>query len=59
MTTGTELLDININKVLEVEIRETIIQALPRFLKTISDNIESLRAELRANLAEVKNAIYQ
>ena len=41
----------------EREFRVTIIQAMARLEKTINGNNESLRAEVRADLAEVKNAI--
>ena len=41
----------------EMEFRATLIQAMASLENTISDNIESLRVEVRANMAEVKNAI--
>ena len=57
MPSGTELLDMDINSISEREFRVTIIQAMARLEKNISDKIESLREEVRADLAEVKNAI--
>ena len=54
----TELMDMDINKLSEVEFRVTMVKMICRLEKTINENvienIESLRVEMRANLAEIK-----
>ena len=52
----SELLDTDINSMSEREYRVTITQAMARLEKTINDNIESIRAEVKAMWKEVKNA---
>ena len=50
----TELLDMDINSMSEREFRVTIIQAMARLEKTISDNKESLRAEVKPPRKKLK-----
>ena len=63
MASATELLDMDITKLSEMEFKVTMVKMMCRFEKNINENIneniESLRAEMRANLAEIKNAMNQ
>ena len=54
---GTDLMDMDISKMSEIDSRVTIMKSISRLRKNISDNIESLREEMRSNQAELKNAM--
>jgi len=56
MASPTDLMDMDISKMSEIDFRIAIMKTIARLEKTISSNIESLRAEMRANQAEHKNA---
>ena len=44
VASATELMDMDISKMSEIEFRIVIIKSIVRLEKSISDNIESLRA---------------
>ena len=50
-------MNVDRTKVSEIDSRMTIMKAISRLEKNINDNIESLRAEMRSNQAELKNAM--
>ena len=56
-------MDMDITKLSEMEFRITMVKMMCRLEKSIkenvNENIESLRAEMRANLAEIKNSMSQ
>ena len=51
MTSATDLMDMEISKISQIEFRVTIMKLISRFEKNISDNLESLKAEMRSNWA--------
>lgn len=58
MTYAADLqMDADITKISEMEFRLAIVKTIARMEKSINGNIESLRAEMKAELAELKNAI--
>jgi len=57
MASTTDLMDMDISKMSEIDFRVAIMKLISRLEKNISDNIESLKAEMRANQAEFKNAV--
>ena len=63
VASATELVDMDVTKLSELELRVTMVKMMCRLEKNINENIneniESLRAEMRANLAEIKNAMNQ
>ena len=59
MASATELMDMDITKLSEMEFRVTMVKMMCRLEKNINENIESLRVEMRANLAEIKNVMNQ
>ena len=63
VASATELMDMDITKLSEMEFRVTMVKVMCRLEKNISENInkniESLRVEMRVNLAEIKSAINQ
>ena len=63
VATATELMDMHITKLSEMDFRKTIIKMMCRLEKStnenVNENIESLRAEMRANLTEIKNSVGQ
>ena len=63
VVSATELMDIDITKLFEMKFRVTMVKMMCRLEKNINENIneniESLREEMRANLAEIKNAMNQ
>ena len=63
VASATELMDMDITKLSEMEFRVTMVKMMCRLEKNINENInkniESLRVEMRANLAEIKNALNQ
>ena len=64
VASATELTDMDINKLSEMEFRVTMVKTMCRLetkiiYENINENIESLRVEMRANLAEIKNAMNQ
>ena len=60
---ATELMDMDITKLSEMEFRVTMVKMVCRLENSINknrnENIESLRAEMRVSLAEIKNAMNQ
>ena len=58
VASAIELMDMDITKLSEMEFRVTMVKMMCRLEKNINENItaniESLRAEMRANLAEIK-----
>ena len=48
-----------ITKSAEMEFRVTMVKMMCRLEKRINKNTESLRVEMRVNLAEIKNAMNQ
>ena len=63
VASGTELMDMDITKLSEIEFRVTMVKMMCRIEKNINkkinENIEPLRAEMRMNWAEIKNAMTQ
>ena len=63
VASATELMDMDMTKLSEMEFRVTMVKMMCRLEKNmnknINENIESLRPERRANLAEIKNAMNQ
>ena len=63
VASATELMDMDITKLSDVEFRVTMVKMICRLEnninKNINENIESIRAEMRENLAEIKNAMNQ
>ena len=63
VASATELMDMDITKLSEMEFRVTMVKMMCRLEKNINgninENIESLRAEMKANLAEIKNSMNQ
>ena len=62
MASATELMNMDITKLSEMEFRVTTVKMICRLEKineNINENIESLREEMRANVAEIKNAVNQ
>ena len=58
MTYAADLqMDADITKMSEMEFRLAIVKTMARMEKSINGNIESLRAEMKGELAELKNAI--
>ena len=60
MASATKRMDMDITKLPEMEFRVTMVKMMCRLEKSINENnenIESLRVEMRANLAEIKNTI--
>ena len=63
VASATEPMDMYITKLSEMEFRVTMVKMMCRLEKTINENIneniESLRVEMRVNLAEIKNTMNQ
>ena len=63
MASATKRMDMDITKLPEMEFTVTMVKMMCRLEKNINENIkeniESLRVEMRANLAEIKNAMNQ
>jgi len=57
MVSAKDLMDMDISKTSEIDFRVTIMKSISRLEKNNSDTIESLGAEMRSNLAELKNAM--
>jgi len=57
MASTTDLMDMDISKMSEIDFRVAIMKSISRFEKNISNNIESLRAEMISNQAKLKNAM--
>ena len=61
VASATELTDMDITKLSEMEFRITMVKMRCRLEKTINENIneniESLRAEMRVNVAEIKKML--
>ena len=59
MASATELMDMDITKLSEMEFRVTMVKMMCRLENFFNKNIESLRAKIRKNLAEIKNDMKQ
>ena len=63
MDSATELKDMDVTKLSEMEFRVKMVKMMCRLEKSIKENvnedIESLSTETRANLAEIKNSMSQ
>ena len=63
VASATDLMDMDIIKLSEMAFRVTMVRMMCWLQKNINENInkniESLRAEMRANLAEIKNTMNQ
>ena len=62
VASATELMDMDITKLSETEFRGTMVKMcrLEKSInKNVNENIESLRVEMRANMAEIKNSMSQ
>ena len=63
VASATELMDMDVTKLSEMQFRVTMVKMMSRLEKNINENlnenIESLRAEMRVTLAEIKNAMNQ
>ena len=63
MASATELTDMDVTKLSEMEFRVTMVKMMCRLEKgineNVNENIESLKAGMRANLAEIKNSMSQ
>ena len=57
VASAMELMDMDITKMSEMDFRVTIIKMMYRLEKNTNKNIESLRAAMSFNLAELKNAM--
>lgn len=57
MTSAIELIDVDISKMSETDFKVTVMKKIARLEKAINSNIDSLRAERRADWAELKNSI--
>lgn len=57
MSPATEPVDMDISRMSDIDFRKAIMKSTARLEKSISDNIESLRAEMRSNQAKLKNAM--
>ena len=53
MASAMELMDMDITKMSEMDFRVTIIKMKNRLEENINENIDSLWAEMRTNLAEI------
>ena len=60
MASATEIMDMDVTKLSEMEFRVTMVKMMSRIEKSINknvtENIESLRTEMRANLTEIENS---
>uniref|UniRef100_A0A7N5P291 L1 transposable element RRM domain-containing protein n=1 Tax=Ailuropoda melanoleuca TaxID=9646 RepID=A0A7N5P291_AILME len=63
VASATELIHMHVSQLSEMEFRATMVKMMSRLEKSINENvtenIESLRAEMRANLTEIKNSMSQ
>ena len=63
VASATEIMDMDVTKLSEMEFRVTMVKMMSRLEKSInenvSENIESLRPEMRENLTEIKNSTSQ
>uniref|UniRef100_A0A7N5JKT2 L1 transposable element RRM domain-containing protein n=1 Tax=Ailuropoda melanoleuca TaxID=9646 RepID=A0A7N5JKT2_AILME len=63
VASATELIHMDVSQLSEMEFRATMVKMMSRLEKSINENvaenIESLRAEMRANLTEIKNSMSQ
>ena len=57
MSSATELMDMDTSKMSEIEFRIVTMKSIARLEKSISNKIESLRAEVRSNQAELRIAM--
>ena len=54
-----EMMDMDITKLSEMEFRVTMVKMMYKLEKNINENTESLRAEMRTNLVEIKISMNQ
>ena len=63
VASATEIIDLDVSKLSEMEFRATMVKMMSRLEKSINENvtenIESLRAEMRVDLTEIKNSMSQ
>ena len=63
MASATELILTDVSQLSEMEFRATMVKMMSKLEKSINENvtenIESLRMEMRANLTEIKNSMSQ
>ena len=63
VASATEIMDMDVTKLSEMEFRVTMVKMMSRLEKSINENvtenIESLRMEMRVNLTEIKNSMSQ
>ena len=57
MVSPADLMDMDISKISEMDFRAAIMMSITRLGKTISSNIDSLRAGMRSNQAKLKNVM--
>ena len=57
MASPANLMDMDLNKMSEIDFRVAVMKTIVRLEKTINGNIDQLRAKVRADPAEFKNAI--
>ena len=53
----TDMLDVDLNAMSEIQFRSKIIKLLVALEKSIKDSRDSLTAELRSNQAKIKNTL--
>ena len=59
VASATELIDMDVTKFSEMDFRVTIVKMMYRLENNINENTESLRAEMRTNLVEIKISMNQ
>ena len=63
MASATEIMDMDVTKLSEMEFKVTMVKMMSRIEKSINENvtenIESLRTEMRVNLTEIQNSMSQ
>ena len=61
LASATEIMDMDVTKLSDMEFRVTMVKMMSRLEKsineTVTENIESLRTEMRVNLTEIKNSM--
>ena len=63
VASATEIMEMDVTKLSKMEFTVTMVKRMSRLEKSINENvnenIESLKAEMRVNLAEIKNSMSQ
>lgn len=57
MSPATYLMDMDISKMSEIDFRVAIRKSIAKLKKSINENTETLRAEMRSDQAELKNTM--